>query len=151
MQPELGRATVAQVGAQQIAPLAPAHLSQLVLAQAKAERLGADRLTGFRQLDVDQAVDPAGVLLGGAELEQELVAADVLALQLSQAGPQLLAARRRRMPRSLRTRRSLRARMYSSPSCARSLTLTDCRTCSQGWLRNAVSNRLKRPLGVPTR
>ena len=78
--------------------------------------------------DVDQAPCPARLLLGGAQLEHH-----------------------RRMPRSFSSRPSLRTRTYSSPSSASSLTSTDWRTSCQGKSRNALSSRVSRPLGVPTR
>ena len=76
--PELRWVGVAEVGAQQIAALAPPRRSQLVLVQGVTEGGGADRLVVAGQPDVDQGVDVAGLLLGGAELEQQLIAAEPL-------------------------------------------------------------------------
>ncbi len=83
----MGRVVVWQVGAQQVATLAAARLSELILAQTIGEGLGAGRLIDFGQADLDQAIGPAGVLLGGAELDQELVAAELLLAQRAQAAP----------------------------------------------------------------
>ena len=77
------------VGAQQIAALAPPRLAQLLAVERESEGLRRDRLVLRRRFDRQQSIGLASLFLRRAELEQELVAGESLALQLPQPLDQL--------------------------------------------------------------
>jgi hypothetical protein len=85
--PELNGIVAGEVGAQQIAALTPADLAQLLAIECKGEGLGGDGFIGRGHLDAHQPIGAPGVFLGRAEFQQELVAAEGLALQLVQTFP----------------------------------------------------------------
>ena len=73
------------VGAQQISAFASARP-----AQPEREAARGEFLVGLGHTDIDQASDPTRLLLGGAELEHQLVPAVGLLWQLAQPTPQRL-------------------------------------------------------------
>jgi hypothetical protein len=83
--PKLGRILVAEIGAQQVATLAAAYLAQLLAVERKGEGLGRDRFVAIGQVDLHQGEGPPGLLLGRADLDEQLIAGRRLGLQLVQA------------------------------------------------------------------
>src|SRR5208282_6633460 len=81
---------------QQIAALAAAREAELLAVQREMERLRRHRLIFRRRMDHQQPVGLAGLFLGRAELEQQLVARQVLSLQFAQPLDQLPQPRRAR-------------------------------------------------------
>lgn len=108
--PQGGGVFVGQVGAQQIAAFTATHGAQLVAAQGEGEGVCGDGLVGFGEFNLDQSVGAPRFFLGGAELEQELVASQGLLLQLVEASPEFFQAPSRRIARSLSVRGWRRAR-----------------------------------------
>jgi hypothetical protein len=83
--PQLSRIVGHQVGAQQVTPLAPAHLPQFAPVKAihqSSRLLLVRRLPGvLGQGDADQACGPSRLLPGGTDLHQQLIPRQLLALQ----------------------------------------------------------------------
>jgi hypothetical protein len=69
--PQRGRRFVAEIGAQQVAALAAAHLTQLLAVEHEREGLGGDRLIRLGQGDTQSVIGASGLFLGGTELDEE--------------------------------------------------------------------------------
>ena len=146
--PERGGVFVGHVRAQQIAALAAAYTWRSRSRRRRTVKLWACQLlVGVRARDVDQAPGPAGVLLGGAELEQQLIPGIGLPLQLAEPLPQgsSAAAGACRVPSA--------AAGHSAPGCKSSPPRQelDCRpigrTACQGCARNACLQPRQAALG----
>src|SRR5277367_6146082 len=87
--PEMAGVVAPDVGAKQIAAFTPPGDAKLLAVQREMERLRGDRLILRRRMDRQQPVGLAGLLFGCAELQQQLVARQVLPLQFAQAFDQL--------------------------------------------------------------
>src|SRR5277367_3514162 len=87
--PEMTGIVAPDVGAKQIAAFTPPGDAKLLAVQREIERLRGDRLILRRRMDRQQPVGLAGLLFGCAELQQQLVARQVLPLQFAQAFDQL--------------------------------------------------------------
>ena len=85
--PQRGRILAGQVGAQQIAALAPPCLAQPLAPQRERERLWRDRFASLGQTDLDQVPGASGLLLRRAQLQQQFVALQRLPAQLVQSPP----------------------------------------------------------------
>ena len=71
------------VGAQEIAALAPPGGAQLLSIQRELKGLRRDRPILFRLVDLHEAVGLAGLLFRRAELEQQSVARQLLSLEFA--------------------------------------------------------------------
>lgn len=80
--PELCRIVLGQVGAQEITPLALAHLAQFLAIEADAE----GGLFGI-DIDVDRAPGSVGTLARSAELHQKLLAGELHCHELLEPCP----------------------------------------------------------------
>src|SRR6202140_4536549 len=87
--PQLRGRLARQVRAQQIVSLVPARLAQLVASDAEGEALRIDRLILGRHPDIHQPIASSGITFGRSELEQQLVAIELLPAQLVQPLDQL--------------------------------------------------------------
>ena len=90
--PEVAGIVVGDVGAQEIAALAPPRLAQLFAVERETEGLGRDGLVLRRRFDRQQSIGLARLFLCRAELEQELVSSESLTLQPPQPLDQLAQA-----------------------------------------------------------
>jgi hypothetical protein len=134
-----------EVGAQQVAPLAPTHLAQFVAIQAELQSGRCHRL--FRCADPHQVGRTAGIMLGRAEFHQQLITREQLALQGLET---IDVATQPFAPHCtlLVDPRIAFGHTYTSSSVARRLPCTPSRTLAQGSLKNACSSFVSRPLGV---
>src|SRR5258708_34376160 len=80
--PQMGRGPPAQIGAQEIATFAPAHLAQLLAIEREAE---GGALGGY--LDIDQSPSRPRLGTRGAELHEQFLAFEVHGGDLPQPRP----------------------------------------------------------------
>lgn len=82
---ELHRVFAGEIGARYIAALMPTDRARLRAIECQGKSRSGDRFIGRWHLDAHQPVDGSGVFLGRAAFQQEVVAAERLALQLLEA------------------------------------------------------------------